>query len=165
MIEKLLTRHFPGEHHGGGSQSGATPSVKQAWTRIRLLLTFTMLFPIAGFSLSVVAGVADIEGSVRYSISGDRITIEIDRIKNNTSTTRSGTIYVSAWFNTDSDIFTPGYRVAQVGLNRLHDTGTSDPNDFLDGTLEPGHYYSNLRMILSYDEPPSGSYYVHIFTS
>ena len=165
MNEESLFRRFLWSIAGGGSQSRADPSMKQAWARIPSLLTITVPILIVGFSSSVVAGVADIEGSVSYSINGDRITIEIDRIKNNTTATRSGTIYVSAWFNTDSDIFTPGYRVARVGLNRLHDNSTSNPNDFLDGILQPGHYYSNLRMILSYDEPPSGSYYVHIFTS
>lgn len=36
-------------------------------------------------ALQAFAGSADIEGAFSYQISGDRVTVEIERIANNTS--------------------------------------------------------------------------------
>ena len=110
------------------------------------------------FGGSAWAGVADIEGSVRYEISGDRITIEIDRIKNNTTGTTSSRIHVTAYVTAAADLFSGGYRVARGSVERIN----GQPHD---GTLAPGHYFYNLRWNLAYSAPPPGTYYMHIFTS
>ena len=53
-----------------------------------------------------------------------------------------------------SSPFGSGYNVARVRI-------TESSN----GTLGPGQSFSNLRWTLDYTSPPSGTYYVHFFTS
>ncbi len=99
-------------------------------------------------------GSADIEGRIAYTISGDRITVEIDRIANNTSNTTTGTLYVTVWMTTRNDVFSTGYRVARHRI-------TGDSN----GRLDPGHYFGDIRWTLDFSRPPAGTYYVHFYTS
>ena len=89
-----------------------------------------------------------------YRIAGDRISVEIERISNNTSDTTTGRLYITVWMTVDSNLRTRGYRVA-----RLRITGSSD------GTLKPGQYFSDLGWTLAYQAPPRGTYYIHFYTS
>ena len=118
------------------------------------------LIGASSFSGVAWAGVADIEGSVRYEISGDQMTIEIDRIKNNTTGTMSEQIHVTAFVTTESSIFTRGHIVARGAIDR--DRFTGQP---ISGILGPGQYFFDNRFELDYDAPPPGTYYMHIFTS
>lgn len=92
-------------------------------------------------------------GRIAYSIDDDRITVEIDRIVNNSDTT-TGTLYVTVWLTVDRNLYTRGHRVARHRI-----TGNSN------GTLRPGQYFSDLRWTLDYQAPPRGTYYVHYYTS
>ena len=124
---------------------------------IRAAQRFLRLLPVvllAGASAQAWAGSADIEGTISYSIDGDRITVEIERIANNTSNITTGTLYVTVWMTASPDLYTSGYQVARHRI-----TGSSN------GQLEPGHYFSDIRWTLDYDAPPPGTYYVHFYTS
>ena len=100
------------------------------------------------------AGSADIEGAVSYQISGDRVTVEIERIANNTSNLTTGTLYLTVRMTEGSSVFDPGHTVA-----RHQFTGSSN------GQLGPGQFFSNIRLTLDYTQPPPGTYYVHFWTS
>ena len=106
-----------------------------------------------GLAAEAVAGSADIEGTVRYEINGNRITVEIGRIANNTSRT-TGTLYVTVRMTSGPRVSDRGYRVARHRI-----TGNSN------GQLRPGHRFSNIRWTLDYSAPPAGTYYVHFYTS
>ena len=100
------------------------------------------------------AGPADIEGAVSYQISGDRATVEIERIANNTSTLTTGTLYLTVRMTEGSSVFDPGHNVA-----RHRFTGSSN------GQLGPGQFFSDIRVTLEYTQPPPGAYHVHFWTS
>ena len=118
------------------------------------LLRLLPVVLLAGASAQARAGSADIEGTISYSIDGDRITVEIERIANNTSNITTGSLYVTVWMTTTPDLYVGGYQVARHRI-----TGSSN------GQLEPGHYFSDIRWTLDYQRPPAGTYYVHFFTS
>jgi len=120
----------------------------------RRLIRLLACLLLAGASAKALAGSADLEGTLAYRIDGDRITVEIERIANNTSDTTTGTLYVTVWMTVDSNLHTRGYRVARHQI-----TGSSN------GTLRPGQYFSDLRWTLAYQAPPPGTYYVHFYTS
>ena len=124
----------------------------------RVVMRWLQLFAILPLGMAVafqaVAGSADIEGSVSYQISGDRITVEIDRIANNTSNVTTGTLYLNVRMTEGSSVFDSGHNVA-----RHQFTGSSN------GQLGPGQYFSDIRVSLDYTRPPPGTYYVHFWTS
>ncbi len=105
-------------------------------------------------ALQAVAGSADIEGAVSYQITGDRVTVEIERIANNTGNLTTGTLYVTVRMTEGSSVFDSGHNVA-----RHRFTGSSN------GQLGPGQFFSNIRVTLEHTRPPPGTYYVHFFTS
>ena len=105
-------------------------------------------------ALQAFAGSADIEGAVSYQISGDRVTVEIDRIANNTTNLTTGSLYVTVRMTEGSSVYDSGHNVA-----RHQFTGSSN------GQLGPGQFFSNIRLTLDYTQPPPGTYYVHFWTS
>lgn len=105
-------------------------------------------------ALQAFAGSADIEGAVSYQISGDRVTVEIERIANNTSNLTTGTLYLTVRMTEESSVFDSGHNVA-----RHQFTGSSN------GQLGPGQFFSNIHVTLEYTQPPPGTYYVHFWTS
>ena len=121
---------------------------------VRRLLRLLPALLLAGASAKALAGSADLEGRLAYRIAGDHITVEIERISNNTSDTTTGRLYITVWMTVDSNLRTRGYRVA-----RLRIIGSSD------GTLKPGQYFSDLGWTLAYQAPPPGTYYIHFYTS
>ena len=118
---------------------------------IRLLSSVPLGMAVA---LQAFAGSADIEGTVSYQISGDRVTVEIERIANNTSNLTTGTLYLTVRMTEESSVFDSGHNVA-----RHRFTGSSN------GQLGPGQFFSNIRVTLEYTQPPPGTYYVHFWTS
>ena len=116
------------------------------------LLTGVML--ALGLPFEASAGIADIEGTVRYQIDGDQVTIEIERIANNSSGTTTGTLFVTMRLTRGPDPYGPGYNAARHRI-----TGNSN------GTLGPRRYFSNIRWTLNFEAPPPGTYYVHFLTS
>ena len=73
---------------------------------MRTLLRLLPVLLLAGAGAQAWAGSADIEGRIAYNISGDSITVEIERIANNTSDTTTGSLYVTVYMTVDSDLFT-----------------------------------------------------------
>ena len=125
------------------------PGLVMRW--ILLLASLPLGMAVA---LQAVAGSADIEGAVSYQISGDRVTVEIDRIANNTSNLTTGTLYLTVRMTEGSSVFDPGHNVG-----RHQFTGSSN------GQLGPGQFFSDVRLTLDYTQPPPGTYYVHFWTS
>ena len=123
-------------------------------TAIRWFHLLASLSLGAGFAPPALAGQADIEGTIRYQINGDQVTLEIERIKNNTSNVTTGTLYVTMRATTDSSPYSYGYNVARHQI-----TGSSN------GTLGPGQFFSDLRWTQAYVAPPPGTYFVHLITS
>ena len=128
--------------------------MNKARHRLRMLLRLLPLLLLGWCGTQAWAGSADIEGRIAYSISGDSITVEIERIANNTSNTTTGTLYVTVWMTASDDLSSTGHRVARHRI-----TGNSN------GQLEPGHYFGDIQWNLAYQSPPTGTYYVHFYTS
>ena len=82
------------------------------------------------------------------------MTIEIERIANNTSNLTTGTLYLTVRMTEGSSVFDSGHNVA-----RHQFTGSSN------GQLGPGQFFSNISVTLDYTQPPPGTYYVHFWTS
>ena len=125
------------------------PGIVMRW--IQLLSSVPLGMAVA---LQAFAGSADIEGTVSYQISGDRVTVEIERIANNTSNLTTDTLYLTVRMTEGSSVSGSGHNVA-----RYQFTGSSN------GQLGPGQFFSNIRFTLDYTRPPPGTYYVHIWTS
>ena len=115
------------------------------------VVTFTDTLTVGTGS---TGGIADIEGTVSYRISGDQVTIEIARIANNSRRTTTGTLRVTMRLTDGPDPYGAGYNVARHRI-------TGDSN----GRLGPREYFSDIRWTLDYEAPPAGTYYVHFFTS
>jgi len=105
-------------------------------------------------AFQAIAGPADIEGAASYQISGDRVTVEIDRIANNTTNVTTGTLYLTVRVTEGSSVYDSGHNVA-----RHQFTGSSN------GQLGPGQFFSDIRQTLEYSQPPPGTYHVHFWTS
>ena len=120
------------------------------WQKIPIWLVIlaAALAPVA------LAGPADIEGRIAYSIDGDRVTVEIERIANNTTALTTGPLYVTMWLTAGSSPSGSGHQAARHRI-----TGSSN------GRLGPGQYFSDIRWTLAYRAPPPGTYYVHLITS
>lgn len=125
------------------------PGIAMRW--IQLLSSVPLGMAIA---FQVFAGSADIEGTISYQISGDRVTVEIERIANNTGNLTTGTLYLTVRMTEESSVYDSGFRVA-----RHQFTGSSN------GQLGPGQFFSNISVTLDYTRPPAGTYYVHFWTS
>ena len=122
------------------------------WGRYRFVAAAAVVAGVLG--VDALAGPADIEGRVAYRISGDLITVEIERIANNTSNTTTGTLYVSVWMTTGGDPVGSGHLAARHRI-----TGSSN------GALGPGQYFSDITWTLGYRPPPEGAHYVHFVTT
>ena len=120
----------------------------------RFLLRVGPLLAAGLASMPSLAGPADIEGRIAYSIDGDRATVEIERIANNTTGTTTGSLYVSMWLTAGSNPVGSGHLAARHRI-----TGNSD------GALGPGQYFSDIYWNLAYQGPAPGTYYVHFLTS
>ena len=101
--------------------------------------------------------VADIEGRIHLVVKGNTATVDIERIKNNSTGHTSGTISVTLQFTPSSDLF--GGNGYQVAKGRI----VSSTNGTL--TLKPGQYVPNVKLNLDYARPPAGVYYAHIYTT
>lgn len=101
-------------------------------------------------------GLATISGTYAYDTQGDSVTIEVERITNNSQTVTTGTLYLSLRMTESSSPFSSGYTVAREAL-----TFGSDST----GQLSPGEYYQNIRFTSNFTQPPSGDYYVHLIVS
>ncbi len=95
------------------------------------------------------------EGAWSYSISGDQVTIEVDRIVNYGSTATTGTLYLTLWLTAGPDPYTTGHRAARVSLHALDG----------EGRLRPNHQYRNVRLTTPYTEPAAGTHYVHLYVA
>ena len=104
--------------------------------------------------VDALAGSADIEGRIAYRINGDLITVEIERIANNTTDTTTGTLYVSVWMTAENNPVGSGHLAARHRI-----AGSSN------GALGPGQYFSDIRWTLVYQPPPGGTRYVHFLTT
>lgn len=112
-----------------------------------------------GLAAEAVAGPADIEGAVRCAIDGNRITVEIERIANNTSSTTTGLLYVKVSMTLQPDI-----RIRDRGHPAARRRITMGDRN---GRLGPGEIHNNIRLRLDYQAPriETEPYYVHVYTS
>lgn len=101
------------------------------------------------------AGSADISGTSRYTISSGVSTLEVERITNNTTNRTTGTLYLTLRATAGSDPFGSGYTLQQSSLQYINGTGQ----------LAPGGSFVGVRVSDSFSAPPSGTYYVHLYTS
>lgn len=106
-----------------------------------LFLLVAMLFPVAALATDVT-----MSGNIGFEISGGQVEITVDQITNNTSDTRSGTLYLTLWATTSSSPTGSGYELGQVAL----------------GELDPNEYYYDVVQYATFSEPPAGTYYVHL---
>lgn len=109
-----------------------------------LLLAFAGLAPAVASATDVT-----MNGNIGYDASGGTVTITVDQITNNSSDTRSGTLYLTLWATSSSSPAGSGYELAQVAL----------------GELQPNEYYYDVVQTTSFTTPPDGTYYVHLLLS
>lgn len=82
---------------------------------------------VVGLGASALAGPADIEGRIAYAIDGDRVTVEIERIANNTADLTTGPLYVTLWLTVGGNAGGSGHLAARHRI-----TGSTN------GRLGPG---------------------------
>jgi MYXO-CTERM domain-containing protein len=87
-----------------------------------------------------------IEGASSFETSGDQVTIELNRLSNNSSSRTTGTLFLKLWATTSSSPDASGYELASVQL---------DP-------LSPNQYYYDIIQTVDFTQPPAGTYYVHL---
>lgn len=93
----------------------------------------------------------DFVDGVNYSINGNRVTLEVDRIENNRAT-ETGTLYLTLWMTQGPDPFTSGYKTARASLVNHQNRGR----------LASGDSFSNVSLTTEYSPPPPGTYHVHV---
>ena len=109
-----------------------------------------------GFAwIGALAGTADFSGRWSYRVSGDSVTIEVDRITNNSTSRTTGTLYLTLRYTTGSSPSSTGYTVARRSLSYING----------DGRLPPGNNFNNIRLTTDFTSPGAGTYYVHLFVS
>ena len=110
------------------------------------------------FALDSAADV-EISGSVSYSVEygtgGDTVSLSVDRISNHSLSRTTGTLYLTLWMTTTANPYTEGHRAARVSLAAWDGVGR----------LPPNHYYGDISLDTAYEQPPPGTYYVHLFVS
>ena len=124
-----------GSGSGGGGGGGADP----AGTRY-------------GVRTHGSSGVT-ISGSGSYSMSGNRVTIEIDKVSNNSQGGRTGTLKVHLYATTASTPFARGYWIASASFAQ----------QFVDSGRLPGRsYFSDVSLTTELSRPPAGTYNVFL---
>ena len=103
---------------------------------------------------TVDAGRVEFIGSVRYGVGEDQVTFEVDEILNNTADT-TDELHLTLRMTSLSDPQSAGHDVARAKLANTSRTGQ----------LAPGERYRNIVLSAEYNEPPPGSYWVHVYVS
>lgn len=96
-------------------------------------------------------------GTLGYSISGQEVTLEVERIENLSRDRTSGTLYLTMWLTAGADPYTTGHVAGRASLSA---TGT-----YGNGTLGPGQSFHDVSLTMPYIEPPPGTYYIHLYVS
>lgn len=95
------------------------------------------------------AGMTDVElgGYIAFDVSGGQVTMEVEEVMNYSSSTTSGTLYLTLWITEDATPEGNGHEIAEVSL----------------GELGPGQYFYDVVKTTDYIPPSeSGTYYVHL---
>ena len=100
------------------------------------------------------AAAVEMRGTVSWRIADDAVTLEIERIENN-GTSSTGELHVTMWLTEGADPYTTGWRAARQSLAYIDGAGT----------LGPGWSYGDIRFTTDYRAPPAGTYYIHVFVS
>lgn len=96
-------------------------------------------------------------GTLGYSVSGQEVTLEVERIENLSRDRTSGTLYLTMWLTAGADPYTTGHVAGRASLSA---TGT-----YGNGTLGPGQSFHDVSLTMPYLEPPPGTYYIHLYVS
>ncbi|HEX6929300.1 MAG TPA: MYXO-CTERM sorting domain-containing protein [Gammaproteobacteria bacterium] len=125
--------------------------MKSLFAGIALLLLPAHAFAVPAAGLSErfnLASSTDVvfEGSASYEASGSSVTIEVDRVSNNSADTTSGTLFLTLWATSTSSPIGSGYELANVEL----------------GELAPFEYFYDIVQTTTFVAPPDGTYYVHL---
>lgn len=98
------------------------------------------------------------EGSVSYQVTGSRVVMNVDRIRNTSSNRTTGTLNLRLFMTTGPSPFGTGWEVAQ---RSLHGVISNQP----DGRLSPGASFEGIQVFADFVQPPPGTYYVHLLVS
>ena len=99
-----------------------------------------------------IAGSADLSGSLSYQVTGDSVTIEIDRITNISRTATTGPLNVILRFTTDNRgiFYSPGngHNAARESLSYLSNDGTLAPGESFDpeSRVKPGQNFDTKSL-------------------
>ena len=116
------------------------------------LVTFTDTFTTERKGLAHI----DMVGTVSYLISDDEVTLEVEEIVNRRADRTSGTLHLTLWLTATPDPYTKGGVAGRASLASRYSG---------DGTLPPGKSFYNVKLTMPYDEPPPGTYYLHLYVS
>ena len=83
------------------------------------------------------------------------MTLAADRIVNRSTSRTTGTLHLTLWFTEDADPYTAGHVAARQSLAAAVGTGQ----------LPPGGHFENVQLQTSYNLPPPGTYYTHLYVS
>lgn len=109
------------------------------------------------FSVDAAATDVRFAGSGQFQVRNSQtsVTIEFSEIRNFSSDTISGTLYLQLWASPDSAPAGSGFSLTeQENLSTF--SGTDD------GRLGPGDTFQNIRFTTEYSPPPAGEYYVYL---
>ncbi len=102
-------------------------------------------------------GGVQIDGSVSYRRTGDRVRIQIGAVANGSSTRTTGTLYARLFATTSSRLEgSQGYWVATASFGQQF----SD-----NGRLPPNRRFSNIDLETAWESPPPGTYYLFLVIS
>jgi hypothetical protein len=91
-----------------------------------------------------------IQGSVNWQVNGNQVRLQAGRVTNTSTTRTSGTLRLELWagrapYSSGSGV--SGYQTAVYTFSQV---------------LKPGYYYDNVNVLLPFDEPPAGTYYMTV---
>ena len=106
-------------------------------------------------SLNVKATIVDMTGLISYNRVGGTVTLSVDKIQNIDPLFISGTLHLRMSASTTPTFTGAAYQLADVSLNYINGTGQ----------LIPGESFINVSATTTFNVPPNGVYYIHMYVS
>lgn len=94
-------------------------------------------------------------GNVGYSIDGNQVRLDADRIQNDSPSYTTGTIYLTLRATSAPGAFGDGYTLARTDLSYVNGTGQ----------IAPGGAFVGVSTTAAFTAPPDGTYYLHMVVS
>ncbi len=104
------------------------------------------------------------EGQVRYTTSGNQITVSVDTLRNTSTTLTTGTLYFSLRFPSTPDRYAAahlGFTTSDNSRRGLFSLNRLGGGNF-DSRLRHGSSWTNIQFTTGFNRPPDGTYYPYL---